>query len=434
MTLAKVYRKRESIFIENAFTAGLWYEIHQPKDDDEARALLKSMCTECVARERLRHTVIVNSHAGVHASALGNVTLTTCSWVWTNICAYAHSSHVCTHTTAKDPAVEPPGNRLGRSGLALLAEVAEASSMSCLVRVWPACEGDPANYEEWSLVVREGAAEVSKGCSWKPNCTFLAGALSIGSRGKETATLAGAFGAAARPRASVANYPFVVGSPYKSLPSRSVPRMALLSQEPWVKEVLGSIRSCFSEARSGLPIKDVFQRLDGLEHADNSLSRPEFNKMVLTYAPGLSPQQLQQLFALVNASGSGGISFEEFDRHLGPSSEALGGAGPLDPDTDAGVHAWMSEPWAFEALGVVASCIRQALPGVPVDELFRGLDGFQAYDCSLSAAGFHKMVHAYRPGLTEQQMRRLFSLVNRSGTGALSLGEFRAIFKASSME
>ena len=42
-----------------------------------------------------------------------------------------------------------------------------------------------------------------------------------------------------------------------------------------------------SPTETKLSIEEVFQRLDGLDSKDNALSRVEFDKMVLTYKPGL---------------------------------------------------------------------------------------------------------------------------------------------------
>mmetsp|Transcript_16365 Transcript_16365/g.38380 ORF Transcript_16365/g.38380 Transcript_16365/m.38380 type:complete len:118 (+) Transcript_16365:71-424(+) len=89
-------------------------------------------------------------------------------------------------------------------------------------------------------------------------------------------------------------------------------RFRLPRMEPWMQEFLSKVRVCLSEARCGLPLEEVFRRLDRLETADGALSRAEFDRMILAYAPELSPPQLHRLFALVNTSGSGRISFLEF--------------------------------------------------------------------------------------------------------------------------
>merc|ERR1711920_427705 len=89
-------------------------------------------------------------------------------------------------------------------------------------------------------------------------------------------------------------------------------------EKKWITETIAKLRDRLSPARSKMSTEDVFKKLDGLDKADNTLSRAEFDKMVLTYDDlKVTKLQLQELFSFVNASGSGSISYKEFKEHFG---------------------------------------------------------------------------------------------------------------------
>mmetsp|Transcript_68667 Transcript_68667/g.154309 ORF Transcript_68667/g.154309 Transcript_68667/m.154309 type:complete len:417 (-) Transcript_68667:85-1335(-) len=87
------------------------------------------------------------------------------------------------------------------------------------------------------------------------------------------------------------------------------------AEEPWQTQVLDLVKSCLSTSRTQLTASEVFRRLD----IDNNqtLSSFEFNRVVTTYQPNLTQQQLEALFYKVNISGSGSISLGEFVRRFG---------------------------------------------------------------------------------------------------------------------
>lgn len=86
-------------------------------------------------------------------------------------------------------------------------------------------------------------------------------------------------------------------------------------EQPWETEVLDTVRSCLSVARSGLTITEVFRRLD-LNH-DETMEMLEFNRMIQAYRPDLTAAHLDSLFRKVNTSNSGAISLSEFVRRFG---------------------------------------------------------------------------------------------------------------------
>merc|ERR1712039_1145939 len=87
-------------------------------------------------------------------------------------------------------------------------------------------------------------------------------------------------------------------------------------EKKWITETIAKLRDRLSPSRSKMSTEEVFKRLDGIDKADNTLSRAEFDKMVLTYDDlKVTKLQLQELFSFVNASGSGSISYKEFKEH-----------------------------------------------------------------------------------------------------------------------
>jgi Ca2+-binding EF-hand superfamily protein len=83
----------------------------------------------------------------------------------------------------------------------------------------------------------------------------------------------------------------------------------------WEKDILDLIRSCFKERSGGMPITEVFRRLNYT--GSNSLSMAEFSRMVLTYRPDLTVNQVESLFYKVNLTRSDGISIGEFVQRFG---------------------------------------------------------------------------------------------------------------------
>lgn len=83
----------------------------------------------------------------------------------------------------------------------------------------------------------------------------------------------------------------------------------------WEKDILDLIRSCFKERSGGMPITEVFRRLNYT--GSNSLSMAEFSRMVLTYRPDLTVNQVESMFYKVNLTRSGGISMGEFVQRFG---------------------------------------------------------------------------------------------------------------------
>jgi len=81
-------------------------------------------------------------------------------------------------------------------------------------------------------------------------------------------------------------------------------------QKSWHEDVLDTVKDCLSFARSGVAIYEVFARLNTSK--SGFLDSYEFDRMVLAYYPELVQHHLQQLFAIVNRSGSGQITQSEF--------------------------------------------------------------------------------------------------------------------------
>lgn len=89
----------------------------------------------------------------------------------------------------------------------------------------------------------------------------------------------------------------------------------VIAEQPWETAYLDQLRDILSYRRTGMPITEVFNRLD--INASGTMSPSEFNRMVLTYWKDLTVPQLDSLFSKVNTSRSGVISVGEFVRRLG---------------------------------------------------------------------------------------------------------------------
>uniref|UniRef100_A0A7S4UVP2 EF-hand domain-containing protein n=1 Tax=Alexandrium monilatum TaxID=311494 RepID=A0A7S4UVP2_9DINO len=220
--------------------------------------------------------------------------------------------------------------------------------------------------------------------------------------------------------------PEAAGAAGAAGPSRQGPPP---SEEPWVCEVFDSVRSCLSPARSGFSVEEVFDRLDKLQSADGGLSPAEFDKMILTYRPELSVQQLKKLFALVNTSGSGHISLREFKRRFGETvDQPRREPGATTPSLPAAEEGRQGEAWAHKVLEKVRNCLSPERSGHSIEEVFRRLDRLDKADNTLSPKEFFKMILTYEQGLSSQQLQRLFALVNASGSGKITYSEFKKRF------
>lgn len=91
--------------------------------------------------------------------------------------------------------------------------------------------------------------------------------------------------------------------------SKDVHTCASSSSEevPWMHQVF--------RALADIPTEEFFGQVANITSQDNSLSRAEFAELVLRHKPHLKPQQIKQLFSLVNTSGSGRVSMLEFKRY-----------------------------------------------------------------------------------------------------------------------
>lgn len=89
----------------------------------------------------------------------------------------------------------------------------------------------------------------------------------------------------------------------------------VIAEQPWETGLLDQLRDILSYKRTGMPITEVFNRLD--INASSTMSPSEFNRMALTYWKDLTVPQLESLFSKVNTSRSGFISPGEFVRRLG---------------------------------------------------------------------------------------------------------------------
>lgn len=283
----------------------------------------------------------------------------------------------------------------------------------------PEAEGnaDDPNAEEWAVSLNGGSFEITQREDWRPGIPD-SHMLFVSSMGRGAYSAANAHRQYAQTRTQETKQVNLVSKPMEnhclltSLFALAGPTPA--KEELWECDLLETVRSCLSLERSGFTIEEVFGRLYGLQTKDNSISQAEFNNMILMHIPGLTLQKLELLFRLVNVSGSGEISFEEFKRRLGtvPAAHQPG------------------EAWIQDVIATVRSCVSPLRTGMSIDEVFRRLDGLEKVDNTLSLKEFGKLVLAYQPNLTPMQLGRMFSFVNVSGSGQITFAEFKQCFKS----
>lgn len=98
--------------------------------------------------------------------------------------------------------------------------------------------------------------------------------------------------------------------------SRGLPaRHAMPCEEPWQTDVLDLVRNSLCRARAGMTIQEVFRRMD-ISRSGN-LTRYEFDRMVSQFRPDLNGAHMESLFHIVNTSGSGAITLNEFNCRFG---------------------------------------------------------------------------------------------------------------------
>lgn len=88
----------------------------------------------------------------------------------------------------------------------------------------------------------------------------------------------------------------------------------------------------------------------------------------------------------------------------------------------------LEEPWAKDILDMIKDSFHPARSKLSIGEIFGRLQRLQQLDEALTPSEFDKIVRSYRPELSQRSVRRLFALVNRSGSGRISRAEFERRF------
>merc|ERR1712032_1518722 len=104
------------------------------------------------------------------------------------------------------------------------------------------------------------------------------------------------------------------------------------------------------------------------------------------------------------------------------SSSHAGKRGDGEADTGPVVE----QLWARDAIATARSVLNPARSGVPLAQYFRKLD--LAHDGTLLLPEFENMMMRVYKGLTRMQLRQLFTEINTSGSGRISLAEFSRFF------
>lgn len=191
-------------------------------------------------------------------------------------------------------------------------------------------------------------------------------------------------------------------------------------------------------------------------NGDGCLTRGEWQRAMAVLGPEFGTGELESIFRRFDDNGDGllGITeFADFFEHAIHQHDRNVVAATLAPPCsypypsllstrsrvggELGLKGLLHEPpsavlpsyellWEREILDMIASCLRPSRSGLNIAEVFRRLD----VDSSgaITPYEFNRMVHAYRPELTQPELDSLFFKVNASKNGAISFDEFQRRF------
>lgn len=171
----------------------------------------------------------------------------------------------------------------------------------------------------------------------------------------------------------------------------------------------------------GFTLKQAFGIFD--RNADGFLSREEWQRAMSLLGPDLQPRDVEAVFCHFDVNQDGLMSLTEFEYFfqnataLRPTS-MVPGSGVIPTCAAAPIEA----PWESEVLDLVRECLSYARSGMKITDVFRRLDITGSN--TMTQYEFNRMVSAYRPDLTTDQLNQLFYKVNTSRSGAITLGEF----------
>lgn len=172
----------------------------------------------------------------------------------------------------------------------------------------------------------------------------------------------------------------------------------------------------------GCTLYDSFAIFD--RNGDGYLSREEWQRAMSVIGPELSTNDLEAVFRLFDVNGDGHLSIAEFQEFFQNAIDLRPSLPPPPPTGTVPVYQPppVEAPWEAEVLDLVRTCLCSSRSGLSITEVFRRLD--ISGSNSMTPFEFNRMVRAYRPGLTQEQLESLFYKVNTSRSGAITLGEF----------
>jgi len=181
------------------------------------------------------------------------------------------------------------------------------------------------------------------------------------------------------------------------------------------------LKEKFREMR--LTLHQAFQVFD--RNMDGFITRDEFQRMVQTFNLTLNVAEANAIYSRFDLNADGFVNLHEFESFFqnfidrAPSLPPGWTYGNMPPPAPPPVT---EEPWETEILELVRSCFSVGRSNMAITDVFRRLDiSNTGY---LTRVEFDRMVTAYRPDLNAGHLARLFSIVNVSGSGQITMGEF----------
>jgi len=175
--------------------------------------------------------------------------------------------------------------------------------------------------------------------------------------------------------------------------------------------------------RMGYTTQSIWSVFD--RNGDGYLSEDEWLRAMRTLVPELCQDEATSIFRHFDQSGDSRLSINEFQTffddvsgRMAPMATSQGCRHALPPRYEMP----QEELCQREILDVVRGALGNGRAGLAIRDVFRRLD--LDGSCTMGRAEFDRMILEFRPGLSYVELGALFNVVNISGSGAITQGEF----------